>query len=192
MTEYFNEERINELVIFFKALADPNRLRIAGLLAERPLTVEQMAMMLDVRPSTVSHHLQQLAAAGLVSARAEGYYNLYALQPGALEAMARRLLSGDDLAKIASDVDTDAYDRKVAADYSYPDGRLKTIPAQRKKLEAVLRHVVKAFEPDRRYSEKETNELLSRFHNDTASLRRELVGYKLLGREGGGGEYWRL
>jgi hypothetical protein len=68
---------------------------------------------------------------------------------------------------------------------------LKTIPAQRKKLEAILRYVVKAFEPDVRYSEKQVNEILSRFHKDTASLRRELVGYGLMERESGGGEYWR-
>jgi len=68
---------------------------------------------------------------------------------------------------------------------------LKTIPAQRKKLEAVLRYVVKAFEPDVRYSEQQVNKILSRFHEDTATLRRELVGNGLMDREGGGGDYWR-
>jgi hypothetical protein len=43
-----------------------------------------------------------------------------------------------------------------------------------------------------RYSEKQVNEMLNRFHEDTATLRRELVGYGLMGREGGGGEYWRV
>jgi hypothetical protein len=89
-------------------------------------------------------------------------------------------------------VDVDAYDRKVVRDYSLPDGRLKTIPAQRKKLEAILRHLVKSFEAGRRYSEKQVNEILAGFHEDTASLRRELVGSGLMAREGGGGEYWRV
>jgi hypothetical protein len=89
-------------------------------------------------------------------------------------------------------VDLDAYDRKVVSDYSLPDGRLKTIPGQRKKLEAILRHVVREFEPGVRYSEKQVNEILSRFHADTASLRRELVGSGLMQREGGGGDYWRV
>ncbi len=66
---------------------------------------------------------------------------------------------------------------------------MKTIPAQRKKLEAVLRHVARAFEPGQRYPEKQVNELLSAFHEDTATLRRELVGYGLMKREHG--EYWR-
>jgi len=54
-------------------------------------------------------------------------------------------------------------------------------------LEAVLRHIVKVFEPDKRYSEKQVNKLLSGFHEDTATLRRELIGYGLMEREGGGG-----
>lgn len=65
-----------ELVTFFKALADSSRLKIVGLLAQRPYTVEQLAAMLDLRPSTVSHHLSRLTEAGLVSARAEGYYSV--------------------------------------------------------------------------------------------------------------------
>ena len=77
-------------------------------------------------------------------------------------------------------------------DYTNDRGRLRIIPAQRKKLEAILRYVVKAFEPGTRYSEKQVNEILSGFHEDTATLRRELVGSKLMEREGGGGEYWRV
>src|SRR5690606_4685954 len=87
--------------------------------------------------------------------------------------------------------DVDAYDNKVIKDYVRKDGSLKTIPAQRKKLEAILRYVVKAFEVGKKYTEKQVNEILSHYHEDTASLRRELIGYKLLKREGGGGEYWR-
>ena len=54
--------------------------------------------------------------------------------------------------------------------------------------EAVLPHVLKSFEPGRRYPEKEAVAILERFHKDTATLRRELVGYGLLRREHG--EYW--
>ena len=89
-------------------------------------------------------------------------------------------------------MDLDGYDRKVIADYSRRDGSLKTIPAQRRKLEAVLRYVVRVFEPGKRYSERKVNEMLSRYHADTATLRRELVGYGLMQREGGGGAYWRV
>ncbi len=180
-----------ELVAFFKALADANRLKIVGLLARQPYSVEELAALLDLKPSTVSHHLSRLAEVGLVSARAEGYYNVYMLDQSALEAATRRILSTEQMATVVENVDLNAYDRRVVEDYSRPDGSLETIPAQRKKLEAVLRYVVKAFEPGTRYSERQVNEILSRFHEDTASLRRELVGSKLMAREGGGGEYWR-
>jgi predicted transcriptional regulator len=179
-----------ELVAFFKALADANRLKIVGLLAQQPYSVEQLSAILDLRPSTVSHHLSKLARAGLVSARAESYYNIYQLEEEALQKT-RLLFPQQDLSAVVENMDLDAYDRKVVEDYSLPDGRLKTIPAQRKKLEAILGFVVKAFEPGVLYSEKQVNEMLSRFHEDTATLRRELVGYGLMNREGDGGEYWR-
>jgi predicted transcriptional regulator len=179
-----------ELVSFFKALADPNRLKIVGLLAQQPYSVEQLAAILHLRPSTVSHHLSKLAEVGLVSAKAESYYNVYQLEEETLHKT-RLMFSQEELAAVVEDMDLDAYDRKVVEDYSLPDGRLKTIPAQRKKLEAVLRYVVTVFEPGVRYTEKQVNEMLTRFHEDTATLRRELVGYSLMKREGGGGEYWR-
>lgn len=179
-----------ELVTFFKALADANRLKIVGLLAQRPYSGEELAALLGLKASTVSHHLSKLAEAGLVTARAEGYYSIYQLEESALQKT-RLLFSRDDLVSVAAGVDADAYDRKVLEDYTDSEGRLKTIPAQRKKLEAVLRYVVKAFEPGKQYSEKQTNEMLARFHADTATLRRELVGYGLMEREGGGGNYWR-
>ncbi len=185
-------EQNTELVKVFKALADASRLKIIGLLTQQPYPVEQLAAMLGLKPSTVSHHLSKLAEVGLVSARGVGYYSIYQLEKDALADNMQRIFSSEHIASVAADVDLDAFDRKVVADYSLPDGRLKTIPAQRKKLEAVLRYVVKSFESGARYSEKQVNEILSRFHEDTASLRRELVGYKLMAREGGGGEYWRI
>jgi predicted transcriptional regulator len=179
-----------ELLNFFKALADANRLKIVGLLAQEELTVEQLAEMLDLRASTVSHHLARLSKAGLVSARAESYYNLYRLETKSLEEMAERLLARDTLPEIAADVDMDAYDRKVIKDYSLPDGRLKSLPSQRKKLEAVLRYIAQNFETGVHYSEKEINEILGRFHEDVTSLRRDLIEYRILDRERDGSRYW--
>ncbi len=181
----------DEVVTFFKVFADANRLKIVGLLAQQPYSVEELAALLNLKPSTVSHHLAKLAQIGLVSAKTESYYNVYQLDEKALETKSRDLFSQENLAASVADVDADAYDNKVIKDYVRKDGSLKTIPAQRKKLEAILRHVVKAFEMNKRYSEKKVNEILSQYHEDTASLRRELVGYGLMKREGGGGDYWR-
>ena len=180
----------DELLEFFKALADANRLKIVGLLSQKGFTVEQLAAMLELRPSTVSHHLSRLARVSLVSARAEGYYSVYELETDALEGMARRLLSREELPAVVADIDLDAFDRKVVTDYSLTDGRLKTIPSQRKKLLAILRHVVTDFRLGTQYGEKRVNTLLSRYHEDTATLRRELVAAGLLLRKAG--KYWRI
>ncbi len=191
MPESVKRNMSEELVAFFKVLSDANRLKIIGLLAQQPYSVEELAALLDLKASTVSHHLSKLAKVGLVSAKTESYYNVYQLDKKALEERSRSLFSQEDMTASVADVDVDAYDRKVVNDYTRKDGSLKTIPAQRKKLDAVLRHVVKAFKVGKRYSEKQVNEILSVYHEDTASLRRELVGAKLMMREGGGGEYWR-
>jgi predicted transcriptional regulator len=180
-----------ELVAFFKVLSDANRLKIIGLLAQQPYSVEELAALLDLKPSTVSHHLSKLSKVGLVSAKADSYYNVYQLDQKALEEKSRNLFSQEKMTASVTDVDVDAYDRKVVGDYTRKDGSLKIIPAQRKKLDAVLRYVAKAFKVGKRYSEKQVNEILSGYHDDTATLRRELVGAKLMMREGGGGDYWR-
>lgn len=186
-----NSQTINdELLGFFKALADANRLKIVGLLAKQPYSVEQLAEILKVRPSTVSHHLAKLSDAGLVHARAESYYNMYYLETGVLEEKARRLLAEETLPAMVADIDTDAYDRKVLTNFTTPEGSVKAFPAQRKKMEAILRYVLKSFEPGKRYSEKEVNELLLQYYEDYTTLRRELVDYRMLAREGGGGDYW--
>jgi DNA-binding MarR family transcriptional regulator len=52
-----------ELVTFFKALADKNRLKIVGLLAEKAYSVEELSELLQLKPPTVSHHLAKLVEA---------------------------------------------------------------------------------------------------------------------------------
>jgi predicted transcriptional regulator len=179
-----------ELLEFFKALADTSRLRIVGLLASQPYSVEELAVLLGLRPSTISHHLARLSQAGLVSARADGYYSVYQLQTDTLHEMARRLLANDALDELAADVDTDAYARRVLGNFLRPDGSLCEIPAQRKKREVILHHVLQAFQFNRRYSEAQVNEILGAFHEDTATLRRELVGLRWMEREDS--IYWRV
>jgi predicted transcriptional regulator len=186
-----NQESIpNEYLEFFKAMADANRLRILGLLAQENLTVEQLSEMLALRPSTVSHHLSKLSEVGLVSAKASSYYNIYQLENGELEKMAKNLLSRDTLPSMAADVDLDAYDQKIVANYSLEDGSLKTIPSQRKKLEAILRYIAQAFTPGERYDERAVNQVLKKYHEDTATLRREMIGIGLLERSTDGSDYW--
>ena len=185
-----SEEHQYELLSFFKALADENRLKIIGILAQQAHTVEQLASAIGLSMSTTSHHLARLAKVGLVSARTDGHYYIYSLHTDTLKEMSQRLLQDEQIRQLSAPISEDAYDQKVLTNFIDKDGRIKTFPAQDKKLQAILRHVVKAFEPGQRYPEKQVNEILSHFNEDTAFLRRSLIEYKLMGRQGGGGEYW--
>jgi predicted transcriptional regulator len=187
MTEIQNDE----LLEFFKALSDPNRLKIVGLLARHPHNVQQLAEDLGLGVSTVSHHLSYLSHAGLVAARAEGHYYVYSLQTDVLRSMAQHLLTQENLPRLSEEVEGDAFERKVMSSFVNSEGRITAFPAQEKKFMVLLRYVVKAFEPGVNYSEKQVNEILLRFNEDTATLRRMLFDYKLMDREGGGGAYWR-
>lgn len=187
-----NQDQVNELLTFFKALADENRLKIIGVLAQKPQSVEDIAAQIGLSMSTTSHHLARLAKAGLVSARTDGHYYIYSLQTEALKDMSQRLLHDAAIRQLSQPLNEDAYDQKVLRSFLDAEGRIKSFPAQDKKLQVILRHVVQTFEPGRRYSEKQVNALLARFNEDTAFLRRSLIEYKLMEREGGGGEYWRV
>lgn len=182
---------VGELLEFFKALADPSRLRLVGLLAQAPQTVEELAAALGLSTGTTSHHLRRLAEAGLVEARAEGYYRTYSLRDQALQERAARLLGPQALPRLAGDADLEAWERKVVQTFCDPEGRILAFPAQQKKQLVLLRHVLAAFEPGVRYTEPELNEILRGFHEDTARLRRALVEHGFMDREGGGGAYWR-
>ena len=103
-----------KLMAFFKALADESRLKIVGLLAHEPRSVDELAAMLDLGAPTVSHHLARLQQVGLVEARAQQYYSVYALKTDTLQQMSRELLSADTLAGAAEGVDPNAFDKKVA------------------------------------------------------------------------------
>jgi len=83
----------------------------------------------------------------------------------------------------------DNYERKVFQAF-VEGGRLKAIPAKRKKREVLLRHMILVFEERRVYREAEVNAILGDFHEDVATLRRELVEMGLLIRYRG--EYARL
>jgi predicted transcriptional regulator len=180
-----------ELLQFFKALADENRLKIIGLLAQRPHTVESLAETLNLSASTTSHHLSRLAKTGLVSARTDGHYYYYSLHTDKLRGMAQQLLQEEHLPRLADVQGEDVFERKTLASFTDSNGRITAFPAQENKLLVILRYVLKAFEPGIRYTEKQINEILSKYNTDTAFLRRSLVEYRMMQREGGGKEYWR-
>jgi Uncharacterized protein conserved in bacteria len=187
-----NEDINAELLAFFKALADENRLKIVGLLAQREFSVEELAETLALGVSTTSHHLSRLSKAGLVTARTDGHYYFYGLKLDVIQEMSAKLLKTEDLPRLSQDVNEDAYARKVMSSFVDAEGHVKAFPEKEKKLLVILNYIACAFEPGKHYPEKEVNEILLRFNSDTAFMRRSLVEFKLMARQGGGGEYWRV
>lgn len=174
-----------ELLNFFKTLGDADRLKIAGCLSNQPQTLGELAAKLELRPAEVSRHLTDLMALGVV--QQDG--NTYRLEAGAIEKMARNVLAQARPPHPADQFEGDPYDRKVLAAYFEADGTLKALPTQHKKLMVILRYLVQNFEVGPRYPEKQVNEILRKYHEDTAALRRYMVDNGLLARENG--IYWK-
>ena len=84
----------------------------------------------------------------------------------------------------------DAEYRQKVLDSFFAYGKLKSIPAQRKKERIILEELVKAFDYDRVYSEREVNLILADSYDDFCTLRRDMIGEKLMDRDTKG--YWRV
>ena len=67
------------LATFFQALADPTRVPILEILAEKPMTVGDLVTALGIAQGRVSSHLSCLRWCGYVRAEVEGRYNRYSL-----------------------------------------------------------------------------------------------------------------
>jgi hypothetical protein len=180
---------LQTLLRYLKTLADQTRLRLIGLVATQPRSVEELAALLDLTPATVSWHLGKLKEMELAEMRAEGTTHVYRLNGKGLGRINRLLGSPERVALWAEDVAGDAWERKVLGDFIH-NGRLKEIPAYRKKRQVILRYLAGQFAEGETYPEKEVNAILQRYHPDSATLRRELVGYGVLGRDHG--VYWRV
>ena len=179
---------LSEVLAFFKALSDESRLKIVGALSASERSVDELANMLDLRPPTVSHHLARLKDVELVSMRSEGTTHFYALNMEAMRNLSKRVLALDTVTNIGRIVNEDVYEQKILRDF-LDRGRLKEIPASRKKRSVILQWLSRLFVEGKQYSEKEVNSIIARHHPDFATLRRELVGAKLLDRARG--YYWR-
>jgi hypothetical protein len=65
-----------------------------------------------------------------------------------------------------------------------PDGTLISIPVKLPKKLAVLRHIAAELSLDIKYPEKQLNEIIAKYHPDTAALRRYMIEYGILERDG--------
>ena len=76
-----------EMTRVAKALADPQRCEILERMATSgELCVSDLQLLLPLSQATISHHLKELATAGLVLRRKEGQFGYYRFQPEVLAA----------------------------------------------------------------------------------------------------------
>ena len=61
----------------FKALADPCRLRLVGVLLKAELTVQELTQVMGMGQSRISRHLKILAEAGILSVKRQGTWSYY-------------------------------------------------------------------------------------------------------------------
>lgn len=167
---------IEERVQLLKAIADETRLRILGLIASKPQSGKQLADALGLSAPTISHHMRRLISAGIVQEERDAQRHIYSLNSQLLRTVRS---DGEGIPEPPSD------DRARVLRNFFKDGRLVTIPAARKQRVIVLQYLLEQFDPRRTYQEREVNELLGNFHEDFATLRRELVDYGYLTRESG-------
>lgn len=178
-----------EAIRLFKCLSDKSRLQILKSLAIEDMYVERLAERLGITAPTVSFHLKKLADAGAVTSYKSQYYMMYSLKKEIFETRILDILrerSDEDAVQAQRDADY----RKRVIDTFFEYGKLKAIPAQRKKERIILDEIVKAFAFDRVYSEREVNILLADYYDDFCTLRRDMISEKLLARDAGG--YWRV
>lgn len=78
--------------------------------------------------------------------------------------------------------------RKKVIDAFFEYGKLKIIPAQRKKEKICLEEIAKSFEPGKKYSEREINICIADYNDDFCTIRCDMISEGILEREGA--TYW--
>lgn len=187
MNKLTPENDLENRAAIFKALGHPVRLLIMNLILTKPRHGEELAMILNLNPATISHHMGVLSNAGLLSTQKDQYYQNYSATSQVLEKTLNELIRMRQ-PDLAPGVNEDAYREKVLQTF-FKHGRLVKIPAQLKKQQVILEKIAQEFEPGREYTEREVNIALLDFNDDVASLRRGLIEHKLMERDHG--MYWR-
>ena len=181
-------ESIETVLPLLKLLANETRLRLIGIVAEGEHSVGSLARRLGLTEATISHHLTKLSGADLLTMRPEGTTHYYRLKPETLLAINKSLLKPAKLNRAPVSTSHDPTEDRILASFIV-DGRIQKIPDAHTKRQVVLQWVLDQLE-DRRYKEREISEILKRYFDDYATLRRELINHRLMKREGG--VYWKV
>jgi len=137
-----------------------------------------------LKEPTVSHHLAVLKQLDLVRLRADGNFRWYRLNEEVLGKISRAVFSRDSIAGLAVSAEARSSERKVLDNFVDGD-RLIEIPVSYKKRLVILKWLIGFFEPGISYAESQVNAILKLHHQDSATLRREMIGCGMLARDKG-------
>lgn len=172
-----------EAIKLFKCLADKSRLQILKSLIQEDMYVERLAERLNLTPATISFHLKKMVDAGAVTSYRDQYYTMYSIRKEVFMTNILDIIKEEsDEAREQKERDEAYRNKVIAAFFSY--GRLKAIPAQRKKELVCLEEIAKAFEIGREYDEKEVNEIIETYFDDYCTIRRDMISEGIMKREG--------
>ncbi len=158
------------------------------------LSDKEIADKLDIAKSTIRNHRFKLREkekqARLLLAIMEMIFGKEKRKINMLEDT-----SLCDAHKTATTIDdryniTDKERETVLKNYMNEDGSIKSYPAKEKKKIIILSEIIKKFSRDKKYSEKEVNEIIKKVYDDYATIRRALVEYGFICRSDDCISYW--
>jgi hypothetical protein len=171
-----------------RLLLDLDRLAVAGALAARAMTTDEVVAATGRDRRVVLTAIGDLRGVGLVTADDDRY----AVDVTALRAAAR--LAADHDVPMDPVIGFGMTDEEQTVLARYFAGRTLTeIPGSRAKRLVLLQRLALEFDVGRRYTEREVNEILFEFHPDWSALRRFLVDEGFLDRDHVDDQnlYWR-
>lgn len=179
--------QLNRLVAFHKTMGDPTRIRIVSLLANGPLHGQAIAGKLGLTPPTITHHINKLREINMVYSRRDKNTIYFYLNASIIKQSAKMLTDLVDNKREEKDkmLEINQERQKVIENFFTKEGKLKNIPAQRKKKLYVFEHIIRGLKMGEKYEEKQINEYIKQFHEDYATIRREFIINQYMYRENG-------
>ncbi|KAF6574254.1 DUF2087 domain-containing protein [Paenibacillus sp. SEL3] len=178
--------QLDKMVNYHKALADPMRMRILLLLSRGEMHGQALAKKLNLSQPTVTHHASKLRETGLIKERRDKNTVYFTLNPELIrqhaEATVRFIFEKGEGEEEMSELN-ETLEASVLRNFFSKDGKLRQIPAQYKKKLIVLQMLAEKLEPGRMYPERELNEWIKQYHEDFATIRRELIMHQFMYRE---------
>jgi biotin operon repressor len=179
--------QLDRIVEFYKTMGDPTRIRIVAILAKGPLHGQAIAGKLGLSAPTITHHLKKLRDIHVVYDRRVKNTIYFYLNESLINQQAKvftELLEkkGKELDEM---VESSIERQKIIENFFMKNGKIKNIPAQRKKKLIVFEHMIQGLKIGEKYEEKQLNEYIKQFHDDYATIRREFIINHYMFRENG-------